>query len=334
MAGSSKATVVAGISANLIVTVTKFIGFAITGSGALLSEAIHSAADTSNQALLLFGLRRSEKPADAAHPLGYGKARFFWGLVSAMGIFFLGAGVTLYHGILGLVHPHESHYGATAWIVLGIALVIETGALAIAARGMSADAQKAGVSFGRYVREGRDPTSLAVLLEDGAAVLGVILAAIGIAMATITHNPRWDAMASIAIGILLAFVAIFLVAKNRIFLLTKSLDGDIAKRVLDVIESRASVEDVTKFQAVLHGLDRYGVAAEIDFDGRVIAEKVLGDRSIESVAAEMGEGEALRTWLGQFAEQVVEALGDEIDVIEDEIRGAIPHAREIDIETE
>ena len=145
MAGNSTTAVITGISANALVTVGKFVAFVFSGSGAMLSEAIHSTADTANQSLLLLGLKRSARGPDAAHPYGYGADRFFWGLVSALGIFFLGAGVTLYHGVHGLMHPEPATHGWITWAVLGGAIVLEGGAFVVAWRSMSADARAAGL---------------------------------------------------------------------------------------------------------------------------------------------------------------------------------------------
>ena len=218
MASNSTKSVIVGLSANSLVSVAKFIGFSVSGSGAMLSEAIHSVADTANQALLLLGLKRSERGPDETHPEGYGRERFFWGLVSALGIFFLGAGVTLWHGVHAVLHPVPSSHGWVTWAVLVFAFLLEGGALAVATRGLYSDARTAGIGALQYFKEGRDPTLIAILAEDGAAVLGLLLALAGIGLEALTGAPLWDAIATLAIGVLLAAVAIFLVRANRIFL--------------------------------------------------------------------------------------------------------------------
>ena len=334
MASNSTSSVIAGVTANTLVTAAKFVGWGLTGSSALLSEAIHSVADTSNQALLLVGLKKSERPADALHPFGYGKDRFFWGLVSALGIFFVGAGVTIMHGIEALLDPHEVHHTWVTWAVLAFSLVLEGSALLFALRGVVHDAHKAGMGFWRYVREGKDPTIVAVLLEDGAAVLGVVLAALCILLAQITHQPFWDGLASLLIGLLLAFVAIFLVAKNRAFLITKSVDEEVADKVRAVIASSDAVERVNAFTGTVQALGHYRIHADIDFDGRVIAAKVLGLEDLAAVRAAAPDDARLGAWLGAFAERVIDAVGDEADAIEARIREAVPEARHVDLEQE
>ncbi|PKN58474.1 MAG: hypothetical protein CVU56_05610 [Deltaproteobacteria bacterium HGW-Deltaproteobacteria-14] len=331
MSGSSTSSVIAGVSANILVTIAKFIGWAFTGSSALLSEAIHSVADTSNQALLLLGLRRSERPADSHHPFGYGRDRFFWGLVSALGIFFVGAGVTLMHGIEALIDPHPVSHSWVTWVVLGIALVLEGGALMIALRGIARDAQHAGMSVRRYVTEGKDPTTLAIILEDGAAVLGVVIAAICIGLAEVTGEVFWDGLASILIGVLLAFVAVFLVAKNRTYLITKAIDDDVADKVRGIINASDAVEGISSFTGTVQALGTYRIAADLDFAGVRIAEKLLTADDLAAVRATADDA-ALTAWLGAFAERVIEGVGDEADAIEAKIREAVPEARYVDLE--
>ncbi len=332
MAGNSTSSVIAGITANSLVTVVKFIGFAVTGSAALLSEAIHSFADTTNQALLLVGLKRSERPADEKHPYGYGRDRFFWGLVSALGIFFLGAGVTIYHGIEGLIHPHAVNHTWVTWAVLAFALVVEAWALWVAVRGVQKDAKAAGMSAMRFAKEGQDPTLIAVLLEDSAAVLGVIVAAICIMMTQLTGNPMWDALASLLVGILLALVAIFLIAANRKFLLTKAVDDEVEAKVREVIAGHGTVEDISAFKGVVTSIGSYRIAADVDFDGRKLASKLLEGKDLGEVRSMMATDEGLEAYLGEFAENVIEQVGDEIDELEAKIKEAVPATSHVDLE--
>ncbi|MEZ4267650.1 MAG: cation diffusion facilitator family transporter [Myxococcota bacterium] len=334
MSGNSTTSVITGLSANALVTVAKFIGFGVSGSGALLSEAIHSVADTSNQALLLFGLHASEREPDAEHPYGYGRARFFWGLVSALGIFFVGAGVTTWHGVMGLMHLSPSHHTWVTWAVLGIAVVLEGGAAVVAFRGLASDAKAQGVTTMRYLRESRDPTTNAILMEDCAAVFGVMLAASGIWLEQLTGWPGWDALASIAIGVLLAFVAIALVRANRDFLLAKSVDDEVADKVRDVLGSHAAVESVKNLRGVVLTLGNYHVAAEVDFDGAVLADRILAGRDLSAIASEIEDPEKLREFLREFGEAVLTAAGDEVDLLEAHIRTQVPGVVHVAIETD
>ena len=154
-------TVMAAVLGNGVLALLKLFAFIVSGSGAMLSETIHSLADTINQAMLWLGIRLSERPADREHPYGYGAERFFWSLVSAMGIFFLGAGITLYHGIHTLLHPGHIEITYLTWVVLALALLIEGAVLILAVR--AADQRRAGRSWREFLRTARDPALLAVL---------------------------------------------------------------------------------------------------------------------------------------------------------------------------
>jgi zinc transporter 9 len=334
MAGSSTTSVIAGITANGIVTVAKFIGFSFSGSGAMLSEAFHSLADTINQAVLLFGLKRSERPADEAHPYGYGRARFFWGVVSAMGIFFIGAGVSLYHGIHALMHLESSTHSWVTWAVLGLAIVLEGGALMVAWRGMAKDARSAGVNPMDYVRAGTDPTATAVILEDGAAVLGLLLAIGGITLEQQTGWAGYDAIATLLIGVLLAFVAIFLVKINRRFLLISAVDEPVDRAILEALESEEAVESVQASKSVVLTLGQYSVNAELDFDGRVIADRALEDSDLPERLAKMNDAGATREALLGFGEDVLNALGDEVNAIEGRVQERVPGVKSVDLEAD
>jgi zinc transporter 9 len=332
MDSHSTRTVIVGITANTIITAGKFVAFALSGSGAMLSEAIHSVADTGNQSLLLLGLRRSLRPEDERHPEGYGRARFFWGLVSALGIFFLGAGVTIYHGIHGLIVQEAPHVTWVTWTVLAVSLVIEGGAGVVALRGVFAAARKAKVSLLRYLREGRDPTTIAVLLEDGVAVLGIVLAGVGIGLTEWTGWAGWDALASITIGVLLAFVAIFLVAKNQSFLLDRAVDREVITAVRSALTSDQAVEGLHRVRGIVVSIDRLRISAHVDFNGAVLADRVLEGRDLDALAAELKDGAALRAWAGTFGEEVVTRLASEIEAAEGRVTDAVPEARDVLIE--
>ncbi|MCA9516909.1 MAG: cation diffusion facilitator family transporter [Myxococcales bacterium] len=333
MKKESTGSVIVALGANAIVTVAKFVAFAISGSSAMLSEAIHSVGDTANQSLLLVGLERSKRPADLVHPLGYGRERFFWGLVSALGIFFVGAGVTFMHGVEGITDPHPVHYGVVTWIVLALSFVLEGIGFVNAVRGSVRGAHEKGTTFFKYVREGQDPTELAVILEDGAAVLGVVLVAGCVGMAEITGDPVWDGVGSLLVAFLLAFVALFLVATNRRYLLTKAIDEDVQRRVREVLESHAIVEKVSELEGTVVGLDDYRIAADIDFDGRHIAKLVTDEATLAGLrrAADKND-DALRHWLAEYAEKVVERLGDEVGRLEKDLKEAVPEAQHLDFE--
>lgn len=334
IAGNSTSSVIAGLSANSLVSIAKFIGFSVSGSGAMLSEAIHSVADTVNQALLLLGLKRSERQADTLHPEGYGRERFFWGLVSALGIFFLGAGITLWHGVHALMHPEPATHGWVTWTVFALAFLLEGGALFVATQALKKDAAAAGVTPLRYFKEGRDPTLVAILAEDGAAMLGLVLALGGIGLEAMTGSPLWDAIATLSIGLLLAGVAIFLVRANRVFLLSRAIAPEVEAKIRAVLDERPAVSEVASLTGVILTMGRYRVAADLDFDGAVLARRVLADQDIAAIRAELGSDEATRAWLERFAEDILQALGAEVDAVEAEIRTAVPGVAHVDLEAD
>ncbi len=316
------------IGGNLVVMVAKFVAFGVTGSGAMLSEGIHSLADVLNQTLLLVGIVRSERPADEEYRYGYGQERFVWALISAVGIFFLGCGVTVYHGVSSLLHPHPVTGLGWAVGVLLLALVLEGFVLVVAWNGLRKAAGEA--PFWEYLRTRADPSAVAVLLEDFAACLGVLIALACLGLAEWTGLLWWDAVGSILIGLLLGLVAVWLIARNRELLVGRGLPSAERARVQSVAASRGSVARVVRIKSRTVGTERYDVLLELDFDGAVIARKMSG--RLEAAWEEISD---LATFVGfaeQFADDVIDALGDEIDSVEAEIRAAVPEAEHIDIE--
>lgn len=330
---SSKGAVYAAILGNTLVMAAKFGAFAFTGSGAMLSEGMHSLADVMNQGLLALGIRSSERHADDDHPYGFGQARFAWALVSAVGIFFLGCGVTLYHGVHSLLHPEPVESPLAALGVLLFALVVEGGTLLVALTAVRQQAARAGMGLLEYTRKGRDPMGVAVLLEDGAAVLGVLIAAAAVGATMATGSPLFDSLGSIAIGILLGLIAVFLVRRNMDYLLGRSVRPELRARVIGVLQAQPSVQAVLDVKATVMGADRIRFKAEVEFDGEALARTWLGSQDIEALHARLGQPEQLRSFLIEYGEHIVETLGDEVDRIEQEIRVAVPDAHHVDLET-
>ena len=338
--GGSKAAVYAAIGANSFVTVAKFVGFFLTGSGSMLSEAIHSAADVGNQALLALGMARSKRPADEDHPFGYGLEAFVWSLISAVGIFFVGSGLSIMHAIEALLErfnpeAHGTHTVEQSWIGIGIlvfALVIEGASLLVAVVGLMRDAKKRGMGLWKHVRTTDDPFGVAILAEDGAAVLGVIFALVAVGLTQYTGDPVWDALGTMAIGILLGAVAIFLIAKNRMFLLGKAISKKDRDIIRGLLEEDPAVEGIAVQKAIVRGTDRYRVSAEIELDGAYIAEKILEGRDLEATLARLDSADALRTFLAEYSDELMELTGDEIDRLEAKLREALPRAKEIALE--
>lgn len=322
-APSSVKAVVAALLGNTFVTVIKLVAFFLSGSGAMLSEAIHSAADTGNQLLLFIGLKRGTREADDRFHYGYGGERFVFGMLSAAGIFFLGCGITIYHGITSLLSPHMPQLTATTFIVLGVAFVIEGGVLMYAVS--SINKQRGEVPFLRFVRGHADPATLAILLEDGAAVLGLVLAAIGIGLAYATGNPMWDSIGSIVVGILLGIVAYYLVRENRELLLGRAVPEGIEDKFTEIVLRQASVRSIRDVKTRQLTPETFIFKAEITLDNDYLAAS-LG-RSLPAVLDRQRD-----QMMRRIAAVATEFVATEVAAIEKAVRAEIPQAKHIDLE--
>lgn len=260
--GSTKAVVTA-IAGNSMVTVAKFVGFAFSGSSALLAEAVHSLADTANQGMLYLGLRRSRREADTNHHFGYGQERYFWNLVSAVTIFFLGCVYTIMHAVEQLRDEHSPELSWIPFLIIGFAFVVEGYSFFVALAEFRRQAQEAGKSFRLYFVETRDPTTLAVLIEDAVAVMGLLLALAGMGLAAYTGSAVFDGIAAICIGLLMGGLAWFLAATNRKFLLNRSNDevNDVATRLWQADDK---VQDIQRVNSIVLSPDDTLLMAEIE----------------------------------------------------------------------
>ncbi|MBD3162075.1 MAG: cation diffusion facilitator family transporter, partial [Candidatus Latescibacteria bacterium] len=244
MAASSKRVIYAALIGNSLIAVTKFIASAVTGSSAMLTEGIHSLVDTGNQVLLLHGLRRSRRPADAAFPFGHGKEVYFWSFVVAILIFALGSGISLYEGILHVMHPGEVTNPLVNYIVLGLAIAFETGAFLVAAREFSHARGDRGVL--EAIRHGKDPTLFVVLFEDGAALLGLFAALVGVGLTHYTGDAVFDGIASIVIGVILGATAIWLALETKGLLIGESAEPAVVQGIREILEEREEVLHVNE----------------------------------------------------------------------------------------
>lgn len=333
MAGGSKAAVYAAIGGNSLVMVAKFVGFGLTGSGAMLSEGIHSLADVGNQVLLAVGMRNSQREPDAEHPFGYGRDAFVWALMSAVGIFFLGCGVSVTHGVNSLLEEHTTiHASDLALGILAFSFLVEGACLAVAIKSLWDEAKQRGVGLIENIRTTEDPFGVAVLLEDSAAVLGVVLAFSAIWLAQATHDPRWDAYGTLAVGVLLGLVALFLVARNRRMLLGRAIPEAEQRRLTALLEADPAVERIAINRAVVAGVNDYRINAEIEFEGRYIAEKYLAERELGEITQRAGDPEQLRELLIEYGDAMLDQIGAEVDRIEAKIRDEMPQAHNIALE--
>ena len=277
MAEESKGTVVVALAVNLSIAVAKTAAGLLTLSSAMLSEAAHSWADTTNQVFLLFALRRAARRADATHPFGYGKERFFWSLLAAVGIFVTGALFSVYQGVTSLFSEHktpDTREFVLSYVVLAVAFVLESVSLSKAVRQLRGEAAEKDRGFLDHVRRSNDPTVKTVASEDSAAVTGLVLAGVGLALHQITGSEIPDAVASIAIGVLLAWIAYALGRDTKELLIGESVDTELRLDVIRALHGYPGVEGVLEILTMQLGPDQALLAAKLDFDDALEAGTV------------------------------------------------------------
>lgn len=269
--GSTLTVVLAGVM-NLAIAIMKLIAGVITGSAAMLAEAAHSVADTFTELLLLTALKVSDRPADRRHPFGYGKARYFWSLLAAVSIFVSGAMFALYEGFSTIFgEPEESTSPHVAYLVLIIAFALESVSWTQAQRQVRREAAEQGRTLLDHLRHGDDPTSKTVLYEDSAALLGLLIAFAGVGLHQLSGSSVWDGVASVAIGLLLAFVAFLLGRTNAGLLIGRQAAVDLVYSIRDTLVAAREIEAVVDLQTMLIGTDRVLVCARVDFDDALTA---------------------------------------------------------------
>ena len=261
----SKKAILAAFLANLGIAVAKFVGFVITGSAGLLAEAGHSLADTGNQALLLLGSRRAQRQRDAKHPFGYGSERYFWAFVVALVMFSMGGLFALYEGIDKLRHPHRADQLGVAIAILGLSIILEALSLRTAVREVGEE-KPAGMSWMAFIRRTKSPELPTVLLEDTAALIGLVLALAGVILAQVTGNPRWDAVGSVAIGVLLIVVAFVLAREMKGLLVGEAADPEVERAIIDAVNAAPRVRRVIHLRTMHVGPDEALVALKVEFD--------------------------------------------------------------------
>jgi cation diffusion facilitator family transporter len=264
---SSLVTVLVALVANGLLALVKSVAAAVTGSAAMAAEAAHSWSDTGNEVFLLMAERRGKRPRDAAHPRGYGRSTYIWSLVAAFGLFSAGAVVSVWHGITELMaEPGRAAYTAN-YIVLGLAALFEGASFVQASRQVRGKAMRFGLHPLRYVARTSDPTLRAVFFEDSAALVGLVLAGAGIGLHQLTGRHEFDALGSIAVGVLLAAVAIFLMRRNMQYLLGEGDSAELRAAVLERILEHPDVARVTYLHLEYVGPQRLFVVAAVDLTG-------------------------------------------------------------------
>jgi cation diffusion facilitator family transporter len=237
--GESKVAVIAAVVGNLLVAISKFVAAGLTGSSAMLSEGIHSLVDTGNGGLVLLGMRRSGKPADAAHPFGHGKELYFWTLIVAISIFGIGGGMSVYEGILHMLHPVEAGDPLINYVVLAVAFVIEGSSFFVAVRELTK--ARGAVPVREFIRTSKDPSLFTIVFEDSAAMLGLVVAFLGVLLGQLTGIPQFDGGASVLIGLILMGVAWLLARESKGLLIGEGLEPAALEAMHAVIAADAAV---------------------------------------------------------------------------------------------
>lgn len=326
-----KRSVIMALIGNIIVTTMKTIIAFFSGSASMFAESIHSFADTLNQSLLLVGLNRSEKPADKIRGYGYGIERFFWSLISACGILFIGAGITVYHSITSLIHHSDSSihdFNYLSIVVLCLAFIIEGITLIIAIREL-----KGKRKFSSKIFANSDPVTLAVVYEDGAAVLGVLVALAAQFIMHFTGNNVYDSIGGIVIGFILGFLAIILIVKNHQYIIGKSLDEKTTEEIIEFLLEDPCIENISEFKSVAIDINKYRIYTTVEWNGSPLYEEIYeaGDlkEEFDNIKDDFQEFAKL---MFKTTDRIPRLVGNHIDKIEKKIREKFPEVIYVDIE--
>ncbi|XP_065581389.1 proton-coupled zinc antiporter SLC30A9, mitochondrial-like isoform X2 [Artemia franciscana] len=315
--------VVTAIVINSLNFVFKLGAWLYSGSHSMFSECLHSLADTVNQLILAFGIYKSSQSANIAHPYGYSNMRYVTSLISGVGIFCVGAGLSVYHGITGLYNPEPIESLNLALMILCGSFVSEGGTLLVAYNSVKKGAAKSGMTLLNYIRRGSDPTVNVVLLEDLAAVLGVSIAAGCMALSTYLNSPIPDALGSVLIGGLLGGVASFIIYTNTAALVGRSIVQTAIDDMNQSIESDVMVRAVHDVKGIDMGSGLVRYKAEVDFDGRELTRSYLEKQDLELLLEEVHRLKTIdefEFFMLKHGENIVDTLGAEIDRIEKELK--------------
>lgn len=272
MASSSNKVIIAALIGNSLIAITKFIASVITGSSAMFAEGIHSLVDTGNQGLLLYGIKQAGRPADSNHPYGYGKEVYFWSFVVAILIFAVGAGISVYEGVIHIIHPVEIKNPTINYIVLSLAIIFEGGAFFFAVKEFRK--VKGSLGYIEAVKKGKDPSIFVVLFEDSAALLGLLVAFAGIYIGQVTGNLVFDGIATVLIGLLLAFAAIFLAIETKGLLIGEAANPEIIEATKSMALALTSIKKINEVLTLHMGPDYVLVNISADFHNNMAVNTI------------------------------------------------------------
>ncbi|MDH3387208.1 MAG: cation diffusion facilitator family transporter [Gammaproteobacteria bacterium] len=275
MASGSKLVIYAALVGNALIAVTKFVAASITGSSAMLSEGIHSLVDTGNQVLLLYGLKRAAKPPDEDFPFGHGKEVYFWSFIVAILIFALGGGISIYEGIQHIRHPEPISNPLLNYIVLGLAMIFEGGAWYLAFREFSRTRGSWG--YLEAIQRAKDPTIFVVLFEDSAAMLGLMVAFVGVFLSQVTGIEVFDGAASVVIGLILIGTAIWLAHETKGLLIGESANKSVVRGIRDTLRGRPNIDHINEVLTMHMGPDFILANISVEFTDSIDSQQVEDD---------------------------------------------------------
>jgi len=273
MAGKgSKISIYGAIIANLAIAISKFFAGSYTGSSAMISEGIHSLVDTSNGGLLLYGIKRSEKPADKTHPFGYGMEIYFWSFVVSILIFALGGGIAIYEGFHHIIEPVEVANIKVNYIVLGLAILFEGSSLFVALKQFKKEHGKLGLL--KSMRKSKDSSSFTIIIEEIGAIIGLVVAMLGLFIGDILDWPYADGVASVIIGVILTSMAFFLAVETKALLIGESMDEDSLNILDEVLKTTESIQDYGLIRSVHFGPTGVLAGVDVHFDDQYSLEQI------------------------------------------------------------
>eukprot|EP00887_Chlorella_sp_A99_P004011 scaffold11.g4011.t1 len=332
---------------NITIFVAKLGAWLATSSGAMLAEALHSAADVANQLLLLAGVQRSKRLPTRIHPYGFSKEKYVYALISAVGVFCLGAGASFVNGVQQLLAPglQLENMGLSLAVLAGSS-ALEVVSLRVAFRHLREGARERGMSIWQYVRRGRDPATSAIVAEDAGAVAGLGIAGLATWASWVTGHAAYDALGACAVGCLMGGIAIYLIRTNKRFLLGQAMDKATEQKILDYLQADKMVLKVIdpKSEEIGDGIFRY--KAEIQWSGDCVVDKYLEGLGRDSVYAQLRSAacrididqavmqDAMDYAMRDFGRGVIRTVGEEIDRIEMELKALVPGLEYVDLETD
>ncbi|KAL1506629.1 hypothetical protein ABEB36_005955 [Hypothenemus hampei] len=333
--GRSGRVVLTAVAINGTNCLFKLFAWLYTGSHSMFSECIHSLADTINQLILAYGIHKSIQIADSYHPYGYSNMKYVASLISGVGIFCVGTGLSFYHGISGLLNPQPMEDFFWAYFILGGSLVSEGATWLVAFNSIRKGAREINMSVKDYIFRGQDPSVNVVLLEDFAAVIGVIVAASCMGISSITHSPVPDALGSLLVGCILGSVASFIIYTNVAALVGRSIPEENLEKINAELEKDVMIRAIHDVKGIDMGNYLVRYKAELDFDGRELTRAYLDKQDLNELLEEARRLEnidQLEEFMLKHGENIVDLMGGEIDRIEMKLRKKHPEIRHCDLE--